>query len=45
MQMWMIGPDSDPHSHLQDSFSTRSSHIVEIGSESIVGIIMLVLYP
>ena len=26
-------------------FSPRSSHIVEIGSESIVGIIMLVLYP
>ena len=45
MQMWIIGPDSYPHSHLQASFSTRSSHIVEIGSESIVGIIMLVLYP
>ena len=32
MQMWIIGPDSYPHSHLQDSFSPRSSNIVEIGS-------------
>ena len=39
MQTWIIGPDSYPHSHLQDSFSPRSSHIVEIGSESIVGIV------
>ena len=39
MQMWIIGPDSYPHSHLQDSFSPRSSNIVEIGSESIVGIV------
>ena len=36
MQMWIIGPDSYPHSPLQASFSPRSSHIVEIG-ESIVG--------
>ena len=28
-----------PHSPLQDSFSPRSSNIVEIGSESIVGIV------
>ena len=31
MQMWIIGPDSYPHSPLQDSFSPRSSNIVEIG--------------
>ena len=40
MQIWIIGPDSYPHSPLQASFSSRSSHIVEIGSESIVGIVM-----
>ena len=40
MQMWIIGPDSYLHSPLQASFSPRSSHIVEIGSESIVGIVM-----
>ena len=40
MQIWIIGPDSNPPSHLQDSFSPRSSNIVEIGSESIVGIVM-----
>ena len=40
MQMWIIGPDSYPHSHLQASFSPRSSHIVGIGSELIVGIVM-----
>ena len=45
MQMWIIGTDSYPRSHLQARFSPRSSHIVVIGSESIVGIIMLVLYP
>ena len=45
MQIWIIGPDSNPPSHLQDSFSPSSSNIVEIGSESTVGIIMLVLYP
>ena len=39
MQMWIIDPHSYPHSHLQDSFSPRSSNIVEIGSESIVGIV------
>ena len=39
VQMWIIGPDSYPHSHLQDSFSPRSSNIVEIGPESIVGIV------
>ena len=38
MQMWIIGPDSYPHSSLQASFSPRSSHIVGIGSESIIGI-------
>ena len=38
--MWIIGPDSFPHSHLQDSFSPSSSIIVEIGSESTVGIVM-----
>ena len=40
MQMWTIGPDSYPHSHLQDTFSPTSSNIVEIGSDSIVGIVM-----
>ena len=40
MQTWIIGPDSYPPSHLQDSFSPRSSNIVEIGSGSIVGIVM-----
>ena len=45
MQMWIIGPDSYRHSPLQASFSPRSSHIVGIGSESTVGVIMLVLYP
>ena len=40
VQMWIIGPDSYPHSPLQASFSTRSSHIVEIGSETIAGIVM-----
>ena len=39
MQMWIIGPDSYPHSLLQACFSPGSSHIVEIGSESIVGIV------
>ena len=33
MQIWIIGP-------LQASFSSRSSLIVRIGSESIVGIVM-----
>ena len=38
MQIWIIGRDSYPHSHLQASFSPRSGHIVKIGSDSIVGI-------
>ena len=40
MQMWIIGPDSYPHSSVQASFSPRSSNIVGIGSESIAGIVM-----
>ena len=40
VQIWIIGPDSYPHSPLQASFTSRSSHIVGIGSESIVGIVM-----
>ena len=40
VQIWIIGTDSYPHSPLQASFSSRSSHIVGIGSESIVGIVM-----
>ena len=40
MPMWIIGPDSYPHSPLQASFSSRSSNIVGIGSESIVRIVM-----
>ena len=40
MQMRIIGPDSYPHSHLQDSFFPRSCNIVEIGPESIVGIVL-----
>ena len=40
MQMWIIGPDSYPHSPIQASFSPRSCHIVEIGSGSIVGNVM-----
>ena len=40
MQIWIIGRDSYPHSPLQASFSPRSGHIVEIGSDSIVGIVM-----
>ena len=39
MQMWIIGRDSYPHSPLQASFSPRSGNIVEIGSNSIVGIV------
>ena len=39
MQMWIIGRDSYPRSPLQASFSPRSGHIVEIGSDSIVGIV------
>ena len=40
MQMWIIGRDSYPHSPLQASFSTRSGHVVKIGSHPIVGIVM-----
>ena len=40
MQMWIIGLDSYPHSPLQAIFSPRSGHIVEIGSNSIVGVVM-----
>ena len=40
MQMWIIGPDSYPHSSVQASFSPRSSNIVGIGSESIACIVM-----
>ena len=40
MPMWIIGPDFYPPSHFQDSFPPRSCNIVEIGSESIVGIVM-----
>ena len=40
MPMWIIGTDFYPHSHLQDSFSPRSCNIVEIGSGSIVSIVM-----
>ena len=40
VQIWIIGPDSYSHSPLQASFSSRSSNIVEIGSESMVGIVM-----
>ena len=40
MQMWIIGRDSYPHSPLQASFSPRPGHIVQIGSDSIVGTVM-----
>ena len=40
VQIWIIGRYSYPHSPLQVSFSPRSGHIVEIGSDSIVGIVM-----
>ena len=40
MQMWIIGRDSYTHSPLQASFSPRSGHIVNIASDSIVGIVM-----
>ena len=39
MQIWIIGRDSYPQSPLQASFSPRSGHIVEIGSDSIVVIV------
>ena len=40
MQMWIIGRESYPRSPLQASFSPRSGHIVKIGPDSIVGIVM-----
>ena len=40
MQMRIIGRDSYPRSPLHASFSPRSGHIVEIGSDLIVGIVM-----
>ena len=40
MQMWIIGRDSYPDSPLQASFSTRSAHIVKIGSDSMLGLVM-----
>ena len=40
MQMWIIGRDSYPRSHLQASLSPKSGHIVNIGSDSIVGTVM-----
>ena len=40
VQMWIIGRDSYPRSPLQASFSPRSVHIVKIGLDSIVGIVM-----
>ena len=40
MHMWIIGRDSYPRSPLQASFPPRSGHIVKIGSDSIVGIVM-----
>ena len=40
VQMWIIGRESYPRSPLQASFSPRSGHIVKIGSDSIVGIVM-----
>ena len=45
MQMWIIGRDSYPDNPLQASLSTRSGHIVKIGSDSIVGLVMYVLHP
>ena len=40
MHMWIIGRDSYPRSPLQARFSPRLGHIVKIGSDSIVGIVM-----
>ena len=45
MHMWIIGRDSYPRSPVQASFSPRLGHIVKIGSDSIAGIVMKVLYP
>ena len=40
MQFGLLAVILTPHSPLQASFSPRSGHIVEIGSDSIVGIVM-----
>ena len=40
MQMWIIGRDSYPRSPFQARFSPRSGHIVKIGTDLIVGIVM-----
>ena len=40
MHMWIIDRDSYSRSPLQASFPPRSGHIVKIGSDSIVGIVM-----
>ena len=40
MQMRIIGRDSYPHIPLQARSSTRSGHVVKIGSHAIVGIVM-----
>ena len=40
MHMWITGRDSYPRSPLQASFSPRSGNIVNIASESIVGIVI-----
>ena len=45
MPMWIIDRDSYLLSHIHASFSPRSGHIFKIASDSIVGIIMKVLYP
>ena len=39
VQMWIIGRDSYPRGPFQASFSPRSGHIVEIVSNTIVGIV------
>ena len=36
--IWINGRDSHSHSPHQASFSPKSCHVVEIGSDSIVGI-------
>ena len=45
MQMWIIDRDSYPLRPIHASFSPRSGHIFKIASDSIVGIVMKVLYP
>ena len=39
VQIWINGRDSYSHSPHQASFSPKSCHVVEIGSDSIVGIV------